>query len=36
VREIWAAEQEFRVQMSAAKRRERHATWRRALDRALL
>jgi glycerol kinase len=36
LRKIWVAEREFGVQMSAAKRRARQASWRKALDRTLL
>ena len=36
VRRIWQAEREFSVQMSAAARRKRHASWNTALQRTLL
>ena len=36
VRKIWQAEREFSVQMSAAARRKRHASWHTALRRTLL
>ena len=36
VREIWQAEREFKVQMSAAARRKRAASWNTALQRTLL
>ncbi|MEM1113893.1 MAG: glycerol kinase GlpK [Pseudomonadota bacterium] len=36
LRDIWQAEREFRVAMPARARERRFASWRRALDRALL
>ena len=36
VQKIWRAEREFSVEMSAARRRERHASWQQALARTLL
>jgi glycerol kinase len=36
IRKIWQAEQEFKVQMSAAARRHRTESWRKAVDRTLL
>jgi len=36
VRKIWQAEREFKVQMSAAARRKRTASWNTALQRTLL
>tara|TARA_R110002110_G_scaffold107498_1_gene268961 strand:+ start:15703 stop:17190 length:1488 start_codon:yes stop_codon:yes gene_type:complete len=36
IRKIWAADQEFRVQLSAGARRQRQASWQAALARTLL
>ncbi|TXS95553.1 glycerol kinase GlpK [Parahaliea maris] len=36
IRKIWEAEQEFRVQIKPARRRERLASWQKALERTLL
>jgi glycerol kinase len=36
LREIWQAEREFKVEMSASARRKRLSSWQRALDRTLL
>ncbi len=36
VKKIWQAEQEFKVEMSAAARRHRTESWQRAVDRTLL
>ncbi|MBT4521254.1 MAG: glycerol kinase GlpK [Halieaceae bacterium] len=36
LRKIWKAEQEFKVEMTAAARRKRLASWQKALDRTLL
>jgi glycerol kinase len=35
VKKIWRADREFKVQMSAAKRRQRLASWDRAVQRTL-
>ena len=35
VKKIWRADREFKVQMSAAKRRQRLASWERAVQRTL-
>ncbi|MFU8765712.1 MAG: FGGY family carbohydrate kinase, partial [Haliea sp.] len=36
IRKIWAADREFKVQLSAGARRQRHASWQTALARTLL
>ncbi len=36
IKKIWRVQREFKVEMSAAARRERTASWRSALDRTLL